>query len=164
MGINPQDLKENVIMPLLRELSTYSEMIDTPAAINLLLGTAAVESAMGHYLVQINGPAEGIYQMEPATYNDIWANFINPRKELADMFYRRFGKDIRSESRFMIGDLYLATCMARVHYFRNAEALPEADNVKGLGQYWKTYYNTGLGKGTVRHFIKAYKKYGIADL
>lgn len=45
------------------------------SAVNLLLGTAAQESAFGTYLRQIGGgPARGVFQMAPATAKDIWEN------------------------------------------------------------------------------------------
>ena len=34
-----------------------------------------------------------------------------------------------------------------------AEALPEAGDIEGQGQYWKTHYNTPLGKGTVTKYV-----------
>ena len=34
-----------------------------------------------------------------------------------------------------------------------AEALPEAGDIEGQGQYWKTHYNTPLGKGTVIKYV-----------
>ena len=45
------------------------------SAIDLLLGTAAQESAFGTYLRQVNGPALGAFQMEPATFKSVkaWA-------------------------------------------------------------------------------------------
>ena len=36
-------------------------------------------------------------------------------------------------------------------------ALPDADNVAELAHYWKLYYNTPEGKGTVEEFIKNYE-------
>ena len=41
--------------------------------------------------------------------------------------------------------------MARVRYMRVAESIP-ADG-RGLARYWKTYYNTPLGAGTVAEFV-----------
>ena len=47
-------------------------------AVNLLLGTAIQESGGLRWRVQVNGgPARGLFQMEEATYTDIWNNFLN---------------------------------------------------------------------------------------
>jgi hypothetical protein len=39
----------------------------TITAADLLMATAAVETALGTYLLQIKGPARGVFQVEPAT-------------------------------------------------------------------------------------------------
>ena len=59
----------------------------------------------------------------------------------------------------MIGNLYYAAAMARVHYLRRPEALPPAGDVEALGQYWKNFYNTFLGKGTVEEFVENYHRH-----
>ena len=62
----------------IREMGLYS-----PEAAELLLGTCAQESAYGKYRKQLGGgPALGIFQCEPATFNDIVDNFLNYKKEL----------------------------------------------------------------------------------
>ena len=48
--------------------------------------------------------------------------------------------------------------MARIHYLRVPEALPAADDVVGLAAYWKRYYNTELGAGTVEKFVESYQR------
>ncbi|KAF0118141.1 MAG: hypothetical protein FD149_866 [Rhodospirillaceae bacterium] len=68
-----------VIRPTLLHLGLHS-----PAAEALLLGTAIQESRLGTYLRQTGGgPALGVYQMEPATHEDIWTNFLAYRPDLA---------------------------------------------------------------------------------
>ena len=66
--IDRHQLDRDIIEPVLSRLHAAS-----PAARALLLGTAAQESAMGRYIRQLRGgPALGIFQMEPATHDDIW--------------------------------------------------------------------------------------------
>lgn len=63
---------------------TISAMdMHSQAAENLLVGTAVQESGRGR-LVQKGGPALGIYQMEPATFNDIGAYLIRKDKSVSD--------------------------------------------------------------------------------
>ena len=62
----------------------------TDEVVNLLVGTACVESNCGEYIKQINGPACGIFQIEPNTAKDIQENYIkyNPYlKHIHDKFY-----------------------------------------------------------------------------
>lgn len=155
MGISCKDLRELVVRPTLKHLNLWS-----PAAEDLILGTAAQESAMGTYLAQINGPALGIYQMEPRTWADILVNFLSFKESLDKLVEDLKTKDcIVSGPEEMIGNLYYATAMCRIHYYRVPEALPVHKDVKGYARYWKKYYNTELGKGTEDEFIENYKRY-----
>ena len=57
----------------------------------------------------------------------------------------------------LIGNLNYAVAMARLRYWVVPSPLPEANNIAALGQYWKTYYNSIHGSGTVDKFVNAYK-------
>lgn len=150
-GIDADQLLELVITPTLEELNLY-----TDAAVHLLLGTAAQESRMGHYIAQIRGPALGIYQMEPTTYRDLWDNFIKFRPELSARMHAVFGPSKALSADRMVYDLKYATAMSRIHYFRIKAALPTS--LQGWAAYWKKYYNTPLGKGTEEEFIRNYNE------
>lgn len=152
MPINTNQLRTYIINPALEGVGLYSA-----AASRLLLGTCAQESAMGTYLHQMNGPALGIYQMEPNTHDDIWHNYIDYRTELSDEIQDLVG--VIPHPDLMIHNLKYATIMARLHYYRVAEPLPDKDDVEGLAKYWKKYYNTEMGRGTTREFITNYERY-----
>ncbi len=142
-----------VIIPVLKSMAMHS-----PAAVNLLLGTAAQESHLGQYLVQVKGPALGIYQMEPDTHDDIWRNFLKYRPTLGAIV-QQLTFPARGMKNQLIGNLYYATAMARVAYYRHPEKLPNADDIVGLAGYWKNFYNTPLGKGTKEEFIANYRRF-----
>lgn len=156
MSIDALQLRHEIIRPVLEHLDPV--MPYSLAAENLLMGTCAQESRMGTFIVQLGeGPARGIFQMEPATHEDIWKNFLAHRMGL--------GSKVRQQARYssgsftaeLAGNLYYAAAMCRVHYYRVPMALPDADNVAELAHYWKLYYNTPEGKGTVEEFIKNYE-------
>lgn len=152
MDVN--QLAKFIIEPALKDLMLYSE-----AAVKLMLLTIAVESDGATYIMQKKGPAIGIYQMEPATYNDIWQNYLKSNaSKLLIMLSNFDAHGMPSEYR-MAYDLRFATAMARLHYFRVKEPLPPANNIKAIAQYWKKYYNTHLGKGTVEKAIEKYNKF-----
>ena len=151
MGINATQLREQIVSPTLHTLGLWS-----PAAEDLILGTCAVESRMGHYLVQVGGPALGICQMEPVTHDDIWENYLAYKHRLADVVESLV---VQPVARALVFDLRYAVAMCRVHYLRCPEALPKHGDVNGYGAYWKKYYNTPLGKGSVQKFVDAYHKY-----
>ena len=152
-------LRLHVVRPVLEYLDPVIPYSLT--AENLLLGTCAVESDMGAFLVQNGGPALGIYQMEPLTHNDIYNNFFiyNPviEKKVMDLITKVFSVNGMTP-KDMTGNLLYATAMARVHYYRVSEPLPE-NTPEALGAYWKQHYNTPLGKGTVDKFVGKYYDY-----
>jgi hypothetical protein len=153
--IHPEHLRSLVIRPVLQHLGLYSL-----AAEDLLVGTAMQESRLGRYLRQHpTGPARGIYQMEPLTHDDLWRNFIRHRFGLMDRVSAfRLDNEVLSDRDELHGNLYYATAMARVHYLRAPERLPEHQDIAGYARYWKKWYNTPLGKGTEHEFIRNWNR------
>lgn len=157
MAINHIQLATYVIKPTLEETGLFSD-----SAINLLLGTCAQESHMGTYLHQLgNGPAIGIFQMEPTTFNDIFENYLIYKTELCKIIRAALKcKNLNVLKPIdMTWNLKLATIMCRIHYLRVPKKLPEANDLAGLANYWKKYYNTKLGKGTTDEFIINYRRF-----
>jgi hypothetical protein len=142
--VNLDNLRELVIRPALQYIELWSQ-----AAENLVLGTALVESN-AEYLHQVKGPALGLWQMEPATHDDIWENFLKYNGTLRDWLDEiTTPAHITLGASEMIGNLYYGAAMCRLHYRRVAEPLPAAKDPEAMAAYWKAHYNTPLGKGTV---------------
>lgn len=149
--IDPQQFRRYVIRPTLQHLKMWS-----PAAENLLLGTAAHESRL-RYLVQDGGPALGFYQIEPSTHRDIWQNYLVYKAELASTVRSLAGQRFPDERHTeLITNLAYATAIARLVYYRQPDPLPAPDDVPALARYWKKIYNTPKGKGHVIDFIRHY--------
>jgi len=150
MSINAKQLRMLIVRHTLHEMDMWS-----PASENLVMGTCAQESHLGSYIKQLsNGPALGIYQMEPNTYLDVLA-IVWP-------LYRNYSEWLKTyvipnDPNALIYDLRLATVMCRLHYRRQQEPLPAYDDIIGLARYWKKYYNTEEGKGTCEEFIHNYR-------
>jgi hypothetical protein len=148
-GLDPQQFRLYVIRPTLQHLELHSQ-----AAENLLLGTALQESNL-KYIRQLGaGPALGVMQMEPATHDDLWRNYLAYSPDLAlklKSITRLAGVGAAPE---MMGNLQYAVGMARVHYRRVKAAIPAAHDARALAAYWKQYYNTPLGAGTVDEAVK----------
>jgi len=137
-----------VIRPTLQNLGMWSESAEL-----LLLGTALKESGGLHYLKQLGGgPALGVYQIEPATHADVWENYLQWRPPLHVKVMSYLAPEPEREKQ-LITNLAYATVMARIIYFRIPKKLPKPNDYTGLGKYWKKYYNTPLGKGTVVDFV-----------
>lgn len=155
-GLDVDHVRLSIIRPVLRTLDLWSE-----AAENLVLGTALQESHL-IALHQYRGPAMGVFQMEPATHADIHANYLVYLPELHKRVNRFAGYFYAGELPDpveMIGNLYYACAMCRVHYRRVAENLPAATDAGALASYYKRHFNTTRGKATVAqalpHFYRA---------
>lgn len=151
-GIDVLQFRNRVLLPVLGYLS----LPGGDAVVNLLLGTAAQESQF-RSLAQKGGPALGLFQMEPRTHDDIFANFLAYRSDLrarADALACAW-----PEKRMqLVTNLAYAAAMARIHYLRAPDPLPRADDPDQLGRYWKTHYNTPDGAGSVAEFVGNYRR------
>jgi hypothetical protein len=153
--INVQQLRELIIKPALNDLHLYSEDAE-----ELLVFTCAVESGGGTYIKQINGPALGIYQMEPETYWDIRMNYLPHKQSLSVLVSTMFGLSYISMDEYrLVHDLRFATAMCRIHYARVPEALPAAHDLDNMWDYYKTYYNTLKGAAKRDESISKYLAY-----
>lgn len=147
MTLDLQQFADHVLIPTLQDFQLFS-----PAAVILLLGTAMVESDF-KYIHQIGGgPAIGLYQMEPATHDDIWINYIKYHPHLHDDVMM-----IGRESWEMHGNLYYATLMCRLHYRRFSEPLPLITE-HDMARYHKKYYNTAGGHTNVIQSTRVFKR------
>ena len=137
----------------LKAIDLYSD-----EAVNLLLGTCAQESAFGKYRRQLgNGPAVGIYQMEPFTYQDCHDNFLRYKPDLLSKILKVSGLTEFPAPEELIENDIFAACMCRIKYLRAPGVIPTT--IVGQAQYWKEHYNTRLGRGTVEEYLKNWKRF-----
>lgn len=150
-GIYIPHLKNEIVQPALDYLG-----LGGARAINQVTGTFLAEGYAGGstYLKQLGkGPAVGAMQMEPATYNDIWKNFLasSKRSHLVALL-KNIAGEFNTDNvgipkpTTMTGNIFFAAAMCRVFYLRVPTALPLATDASGMAQYHKKYYNTALGK------------------
>lgn len=147
--MNTQQIREYVVRPTLQRLTNVVPY--TQAAENLVFGTGLVESAYGaiDQGAPGPGPAYGFWQMENPTYTDLWNNFIRGRPALRDLLLAMSSGGIYQPVTELHGNLFYAAAMCRVQYMRASAPLPIAIDVAGMAAYWKQYYNTPLGAGTI---------------
>ena len=156
MSIDVRQLRELVIKPACEAIGLWSV-----AAEELLLGTACQESKCGQYLHQLgNGPALGIFQMEPATYRDHWTNFLRYRSEMAGKLIAMCGH-VAPAPEEMIWNLLFAAAMCRVHYYRVKAPLPKAGDLAAQAEYWKRHFNSALGAGTPQEYVANWNRYAV---
>lgn len=143
--------RTRIIIPALDLLKLNSQAVQ-----ELLLGTALQESGL-HYLTQIGGgPAKGVFQMEPATHDDIWLNYLSYRPKLVSRIEVISNHRTPNE---MVGNLWYAAAMCRIHYLRVPKPLPEAGAINAQAAYWKKHYNTSKGRGTATEYIEKWNKH-----
>ena len=154
MSINKHQLR-TLIREVLKEVDLYSE-----SAEELLMLTAAVESELGSYIEQVGTTkgGKGIFQLEMATCKDIYNNWLRFKD---DHFIWRVSMydgtgDLETNLK---GNLPFQIVRARLHYMRVREALPDAHDIEGLAHYWKQFFNTHKGKGTIEKALEAYEVY-----
>ena len=145
--MNVDQFRTEIIRPTLKMANYWSQ-----AAENLLLGTALTESGL-NYLRQVNGPAVGMYQCEPNTYEDL-LEYIkrDPKKVSAVLDISGFTSWPTIDA--LQWNLRYATMICRMHYYRFPEAIPS--DAESMYQYYKVHYN---GPGAANHdkCIEAFK-------
>lgn len=149
--INPKQLRDFIVIPILGILPNPHV-----AVIELMMGTAMQESQCGEAIAQYGGPALGVWQMEPFTHDDIWNSFLSGKlRDQIDSMAGDipYGGDKHPTATNMIGNLYYACAMARMHYYRIPAALPAQGDYLAQAKYYKQYYNTPLGAATVEQYL-----------
>jgi hypothetical protein len=153
-GLDVLQFRDRVLRPVVGYLQLGG---DEDAAINLLLGTAAQESAF-RYLAQVpSGPGVGLFQMEPATLEDLFESWLSHRPALLArvLSFAAPGPDRRVQ---LAGNHLFAAAAARLQYFRQPDPLPAAADIDGLARYWKRFWNTEKGKGSVAEFVTSWRR------
>ena len=149
--MNLSQIKSRAIAPALDRIG-----LGGAAAVNLITGTGLVES--GYRVTQQigGGPALGWFQMEPATHDDCWENFLKYRPELAEKI-RGLIYGLNPVSHMLRNNAAYAVAMCRVKYLRVSEPLPDA-NAAAMAAYHKKYYNTPLGKANAAKNIPLFQE------
>jgi hypothetical protein len=149
--LNIRQFREELLRPSLDEIQHYSE-----AAEELLVMTCAAETLGGTFIQQVGGPALGIYQMEPLTYEDIWSKYLSNNTSIVYMMLNKLNMPLKPSPVVMKFNLKYATYMARIYYLRFKEPLPAHDDVMGLATYYYKYWATPLSKASKEDAIKKY--------
>lgn len=146
--MNIRQFRDYVVVPALARIHAYS-----PAAEQLVIGTALAESNLEHIQQVGGGPARGLFQMEPHTHDDIWENWLRHKPHIVDGLKGLMIRDMDLLDQLR-GNLFYAAAMCRIHYLRFSEILPPENDWPGMARYWKKYYNTRLGAGTEDGFLQ----------
>jgi hypothetical protein len=157
--MNAQQLLDYIIKPTLEYMGGN---YNSKNAQMLLLATAAIESKCGYYIKQINGPALGIWQMEPETRYDIWVNCDALQKDRFRTSIDMLGSCAGADE-LVVSPMY-ACAMARLKYSMDTAPLPFYADIYAIYEYYKRIYNTPLGASTFEKFKAAWQECGIDDV
>lgn len=135
--INIEELALHVVKPTLDQIG-----LNQPGALELVVGTALVESGLSH-LVQVGGPAVGLWQVEPVTFQDCFDNFLNFKPDLLQAV-QALSINKRDPNE-MAGNLFLGAAMCRIKYLRSPAALPAPSDAAGMAHIHKVVYNSAFG-------------------
>ncbi|MDX2463764.1 MAG: hypothetical protein QNK31_04575 [Porticoccus sp.] len=150
MIFTADDLRHLVIRDTLNYLNDWS-----PAAENLLLGTAAQESGLGGWN---KGRRVGLYHITPAMHRAVWDKYLINDPSLASEVRGMAGQRsfLRAPHGELITNLTYATAIAWMIYRRANQELPNANNPIELGKFWHRHFHP-KGKGTVADFACSYR-------
>lgn len=166
-GLDPKQFHQFIIAPSLRRLANAMrrDAVASLASQVLLLGTALQESQL-RWVRQlgVSGTAGGwgLFQDELADYHDLeyWISGQLLQYDWQKGVISMLQLPMLDPSDRLMCDLEFATCIARLHYWRVAEAMPQAGDLVGLGQYYKKYYNSTLGAATESQIWASFKLAG----
>ena len=154
--IPPGDFRELVIDPALDHLAGYHPAMASPASSDLLVGVALVESWIDDIRQIGGGPALGPFQMEPATYWDLW-RYLKRKPGLDNLVKQSLTPVVEIVDQLAC-NWFHAAVMCRVHFWRFPEPMPTT--LVGQARLWKRRYNTVRGAGTVAEYLKRYRAHG----
>lgn len=155
MGISPDHFLESYVVPGVTAVEPPRPHQRNPlrSALALVLGTAMAESDLRWTRQVGGGPALGFFQMEPATHDDIWRNWLDHRPLAVPALLRLVppsmmpptGKEYSAPyPAAVIAAPAYGAAMARLQYLRDPEPLPQLD-ARALARYHERVYNTRLG-------------------
>lgn len=150
------DVRAYVVRPACMRLGMWSI-----AAEHLVLGTGLTESQY-KFLDQTTpgvGPAYGPWQMEKATHDDLWVNYIAFQPSALRTVVLAISGETRDSEDVprayippittLHWNLLYGAAMCRLHYRRVRATIPAAEDYVGMAGYWKEHYNTVRGRGTI---------------
>lgn len=148
--VEPAFARKMFVVPALIRLGLYSDQAE-----RLLMGTAAVESNFTNfeqgYRDKISGwhrkgPARGMFQMEPATFNDMIGRVLSIKNNQA-LRDAVLATSVECPPLFLeiTANHLFAAAMARVKYHSVHAHIP--NSLGDQAQFWWTYYNGRSANG-----------------
>lgn len=152
------DVRDYFVRPALQRIGAWSR-----AAELLVIGTGLVESGYDSVKQSGHGPALGFWQMEPATHDSIWNDYLVSRPALRAGVLGLVVPTYPKDEQLIYNAIY-AAAMCRIKYLWDKQMLPNESDLEGLAAYYKRVYNTPLGAGSAERFMRAAQDYGLMTI
>ena len=104
-------LQDRVIAPALDKSGLWSR-----AAEKVVLGTAIVESGLTYLSQHGKCPALGLWQIVPATHEDLYTNFLNYRPEFGSKLMELGVPSLSMGGKLATNHMYGVTAYRMCHY------------------------------------------------
>ncbi len=121
----------------------------------MVLETIAVETQMGTYPDTTENSGHGLTQFDKIGFDDTVARTRTRDKEIVKNV---FGYDL---DELTVRDLdenpELAIIMCRLKYKLIPEPFPT--DIVSRAAYWKRFYNSTMGKGTIEHYLESAERH-----
>lgn len=130
----------------------------TSNRIKLLQVTCMQETKLGTYKDPTpNGAGTGVMQCDRIAFENIKKRFTTEpnKKAYLDIIEEEFGIDLKHLEYNELKYGFIPSIIISVfHYLLIPKPLPNKDDLDGLWEYYKKYYNTTKGKATKEEFMK----------
>lgn len=134
---------------------------DEPA-VRLLVETAAAETLLG----QLKDPTPyaagtGLTQVDRGTFD--WLKQLYADHRLGNLIIQHFNITLsKTQYQELETSPLMAMIFCRLRYYAVPSKIPET--LSGRAAYWKQWYNTSAGKGTVEDYLQKVEKCGVNKL
>jgi hypothetical protein len=117
----------------------------------LLIETSGAETHKGQAKDNSIGAGMGITQFDKMPFYDVKDRCRNSDKNKIKEYFN-IDIDLVEWEHIRYNPL-LCLIFTRLKYLKVSESIPT--DLKGRARYWKQYYNTEAGKGTIEHYIES---------
>lgn len=142
-------------------LEYFPPKLLTPNRTQFMVAIGLVESGY-NYVAQVpDAEALGFWQMENFTFHDCIDNFLSYESQFSEGWTNLQNTHTILYSALAY-DCVLACYMTAIKIYRAPPELPAYNDIEGMAKYWKTYYNTSEGAGTIERAVQVMQE--VIDL
>jgi hypothetical protein len=132
---------------------------DIERSVSIILGTMAQESCFTYTRQIGGGPARGLGQIEPATEQSLWMDFLAYNPEISAFVTSRCGRGGPDEVALEYDLVYGILLMRVLYFWRDPERLPEVEDIEEAAVRYKKFYNTPAGAASEEDYCTSYATY-----